>query len=168
MIMVSQDKSIWWDKTHSKTVGVPISATTGGFALTNWAWDPEGDSRVPWFGMWVVPESYSFADFECEGAPPPAGLVRAAVAIKEVHRDADNSDPGAPPGSNGGGGGGGAGAASASPAPRASSQGQPGASPSSPTIVTSGAVAVAPQAMGALTLAIAVVAAALLRRGGEA
>jgi hypothetical protein len=164
MIMVSADQVHWYDKTHSAT-GLAIAAD-GSFNLAGWAWDPQGDSRVPYFGMWVVPASYNFATFVCEGVPPPASLTTAAVAVKVVHRDQPMPDPGAGSGGRpatpspapGGNGGGGNPAPAASPTRAAAVEG-PSSSPA--TRATGGASAVAVSGAGiaavaALTLLSAV------------
>lgn len=84
MIMASPDAQTWYDKTHSAT-GLTITADNT-FTLTDWAWGGEADANTPYFGIWIVPATYDFSTFVCEGAPAPASLVEAAVLTAVVDR----------------------------------------------------------------------------------
>ncbi|HEV3022402.1 MAG TPA: PQQ-binding-like beta-propeller repeat protein, partial [Pirellulales bacterium] len=81
-VLVSNDRKIWWDKTHN-VHGVPIKED-GTFKISGWVVDPH-DLTVKNIGIWVVPST--FGAVHAEGAPLPKKLVEAAVTALVKSRE---------------------------------------------------------------------------------
>ena len=78
LILVSNDRKRWWDKTHiSKSI--PIESD-GTFNIEIWASDPH-DLTVSYIGIWAVPASFDTTrkNYTVEGAPIPEKVTEVAV-----------------------------------------------------------------------------------------
>jgi hypothetical protein len=79
LILVSNDRKRWWDKTHvSKSI--PIGSD-GTFNIETWVSDPH-DLTVSYIGIWAVPASFDTTDkdYKVEGAAIPEKVTEIAVA----------------------------------------------------------------------------------------
>jgi hypothetical protein len=79
LILVSNDRKRWWDKTHiSKSI--PIGSD-GTFNIETWASDPH-DLTASYIGIWAVPASFDTTDknYKVEGAAIPEKVTEIAVA----------------------------------------------------------------------------------------
>jgi hypothetical protein len=79
LILVSNDRKRWWDKTHIlKTIPV---ANDGSFNIETWVSDPH-DLTVSYIGVWAVPASFDTTgkSYTVEGAPIPENVTEIAVA----------------------------------------------------------------------------------------
>jgi len=79
LILVSNDRKRWWDKTHIlKTIPV---ANDGTFNIETWVSDPH-DLTVSYIGIWAVPASFDTTDkdYKVEGAAIPEKVTEIAVA----------------------------------------------------------------------------------------
>ena len=78
LILVSNDRKRWWDKTHiSKSI--PIESD-GTFNIETWVSDPH-DLTVSNIGIWAVPASFDTTakNYSVEGGPIPQKVTEIAV-----------------------------------------------------------------------------------------
>jgi len=89
LILVSNDRKRWWDKTHNVN-GVPIGID-GTFAIKSWVVDPH-DLTVANVGIWIVPKSFdiSWNAYQVEGRSLPDKVKQAAAAVK-IQRRKENA-----------------------------------------------------------------------------
>jgi len=79
LILVSNDRKRWWDKTHiSKSI--PIESD-GTFKIETWVSDPH-DLTVSYIGIWAVPASFDTTgnNYRVEGAAIPEKVSQIAIA----------------------------------------------------------------------------------------
>jgi hypothetical protein len=105
LILVSNDQTTWWDKTHVQPNGKPqpnpvqavVIASDGTFKIPNWAGNPDSNSVnqndlvTTYIGLWVVPNSFNtiWPTYQVEGAPIPASIT--SVAVCSLIKNRNNS-----------------------------------------------------------------------------
>jgi hypothetical protein len=79
LILVSNDRKRWWDKTHILK-SIPIGSD-GTFSIETWVNDPH-DLTVSYIGIWAVPASFDTTgpNYSVEGGPIPEEVTESAVA----------------------------------------------------------------------------------------
>jgi len=107
LILVSNDQTTWWDKTHIQPYGKPqpnpvqavVIAADGTFKIPNWAGNPDSNSVnqndlvTTYIGLWVVPDSFNttWPIYEVEGAPIPAVVSGCTVCSLIQKRPANQT-----------------------------------------------------------------------------
>jgi hypothetical protein len=96
LILVSNDQTTWWDKTHVQPNGKPQPNPVQAVAI---AANPDSNSVnqydlvTTYIGLWVVPNSFNttWPTYQVEGGPIPASVTSVTVCSLIKKRPAQTS-----------------------------------------------------------------------------